>query len=188
MLLYVQWTKAAPEGWVSIDLTDPRAWRNLAKKAEPSGGEAVDNSPGWPFALCLQGIDFSGFDHYSAGALNDAILGKGVRVIVWNDDPEQFTPLERYAMVWDLYEPAPDPSVAGGVNTRQKLTVYTDDPRLVTAYAVVTTTLGPVVVRPWSEFVKPREQDTKHGIQVSDQLAAAHTALRVRHGWREWVG
>lgn len=187
MRVLVQWTKANPEDWVELDIRDTpqlrRAWERLSSKPEPQGGEAIDNNPGWIFDINVQGVLFAGHDHYSVGLITSPEFG--IRVTVWNDDPEDYPPGERYAQVFEFFEPAPDPRYGGQVNTRQRLTVY--DERIPSPWEGTKTSMGPVTVRPWSEFVPPSNALTRHGIWVDDSLLDQHKAVRSSRGWRDWV-
>lgn len=181
MKVLIQWTKANPEDWIEVDVRNSgpfrRAWENLPAKPLPVGGEAIDNAPGWLFTINVQGVDFSGFDHLT-GRPTDT----GVEVTAWNDDPDDYPPGERFAQVWDFRPLRADPRYGGALNTEQYLTVY--DERVPSPFTGQVTSGGPVVVRPWSEFVIPTTR-TIHGIWVSDELAASHRNVRSSRGWRE---
>ena len=183
MRVYVQWTKLNPEDWVELDVrnTGPfrKAWENLPAKPLPVGGESIDNAPGWITCLNVQGIEFTGADHYAVEPLVD-----GLRVTMWDDDPVDFPPGTRSARAWELRAPAADARFGGQLNTRQSLTVY--DEATPSRWEGVTTTDGPVVVRPWSEFVPPAT--ARHGIWIDEPLLDAHRAIRTSHDWREWIG
>jgi len=129
-------------------------------------------------ALNVQGIEFIGADHYAVEPLAD-----GLRVTMWDDDPVDFPPGTRSARVWTLRDPAPDARVGGQANTRQSLTVY--DEASPSRWTGVSASDGPVIVRPWSEFVPPAA--ARHGIWVDESLLAAHRASRTSHDWREWI-
>lgn len=186
MIVYVQWTLATPTDWVGIDLRTggaaARRWLNLAKKPEPQGGETIDSSPGWIFDVCIQGVHLYGFDHVAGEPMAD-----GLRFYGWNTDitdPESDP--YRWGEVWEFYQPAPDPAFGGQVNTRQRKTVYTEaEPEL---FAGQVTTLGPVDVKPWSQFPTPAESLTRHGIWVRDEaLWQRHFDARSQRDWREWA-
>lgn len=181
MKLLLQWTLADPTDWIEFDFTQLQQLRQLPKKALPDGTDLIDNNPGWVYAFNLQGIVFSGFDHYSARPLPP----QGVEVICWNDDPEDY-PDGPWAQVWQLRPLRSDPRYGGQTNTDQSLTVYTDDPAIVAFWTGQTTSGGPVTVLPWSEFVQPANNLTLHGVWVTDELAETHRARRSAHGWREW--
>ena len=188
MKVLLQWTKANPDEWLELDIRDTpqtrRTWERLAKKPEPVGGEVIDNNPGWVFDLNIQGVEFFGNDHYAAELVTSPEFG--IRVTVWNDDPDDFPPGERFAMVWTFFEPAPDPRYGGLVNTRQTMVAY--DERNPSPFEGQSTTLGPVEVRPWSEFTPPATAITRHGVWVSDTLKSQHFAARSKRVWREWIG
>lgn len=179
MKVLLQWTKLNPEGWVEFDLRDTpqlrRLWERLAKKAEPTGGEVLDNTEGWVFDVNIQGIHFGGADHYAVDYGTDPTLGFFLKVTTWNDDPEDHPVGTRTATEWTLYEPAFDPAV-GQVNTRQVRRFWADDlVRWPTAL-------------PYLEFVPPPDTIARHGIWVPDEKVAEHIAVRgPSRGWREWI-
>jgi len=179
MRVLIQWTKANPTDWEQLAMTSNTQWRQLPSKPEPVGGETIDDSPGWIYALNVQGIEFVGYDHYSV-----AMNGAGLDVTVWNDDPVDHLG-EFRAQAWTLLLPTLDGRY-GQINTRQSLTVY--DEVSPSPWEGQTTTMGPVTVLPWASFSPPQANMTRHGIWVSDTLADAHVAARSAHGWREWIG
>lgn len=189
MKVLIQWTLADPTDWIEVDLRDTpqlrRAWERLAKKAEPVGGEIIDDTPGWVFGLNIQGVEFGGDDHYAAELLTSDPRGFGLRITCWNDDPTDWPVGTRHAKVWEFFDPAPDSNLGGAANTRQYLTVY--DERDPSPYSGRSTTGGPVVILPWAQFVTPSATLTRHGIWVSDALFDQHVAIRRRHSWREWI-
>jgi len=178
MKVLLQWTKANPEGWVEFDLRDTpqlrRAWERLAKKAEPTGNETLDNVEGWVFDINVQGIHFGGSDHYAVELVGSG-ADFGLRITTWNDDPEDHPVGTRVATRWTLLEPAFDPAV-GQINTRQTREFWADD---LVRYPDAL---------PYSQFVPPADAITRHGIWVSEQKLQEHLAVRgpVR-GWREWI-
>ena len=134
-----------------------------------------DNQPGWVFDLNIQGVCFTG-DHYAVENLDDG--SAGVRVTVWNDDPDDWPPGTRHAHVWEFFKLQPDPENGGAYNTVQKRTTYAE------AQARFANWAG---VRPWSEFVPPPEAVTRHGVWVEDEKATELQAAAEHHGWREWT-
>lgn len=179
MLVLVQWTLANPSDWEQLQVTRDADWRRQPSKPEPSGGEVIDDAPGWVYALNVQGIEFHGYDHYSVSA-----NGAGLDVTVWNDDPVDYPVGSRWASRWTLLVPTLDGRY-GQINTRQTLTVY--DERSPSPWLGQTTSGGPVTVLPWSDFAAPAANMSRHGIWVDETLRAAHEAVRTRHGWREWI-
>ena len=179
MRVLIQWTRANPTDWEVLEMTSNTQWRGLPKKAEPVGGEVIDDTPGWVYALNVQGVEFSGYDHYSV-----AMNGAGLDVTIWNDDPADH-PGEFRAMRWTMLLPTLDGRY-GQINTRQTLTVY--DERTPSPWVGVETSGGPVTVLPWTDFGPPQANLTRHGIWVDEALRVAHEAVRTKRGWREWVG
>ena len=183
MRVYVQWTHATPRDWVVLDVAsgpNRRAWERLPSKPQPSGTELIDDAPGWVHSLNVQGVTFSGDDHYAV----EPISG-GLRVTTWNDDPVDYPVGTRSAKVYEFLSPAPDARFGGQLNTRQTLTVF--DERSPSPWEGVEASGGPVVVRPWSEFVPPAASVTRHGIWLPDVLNEQHRAVQSPHGWPEWL-
>ena len=175
MIIYLQWAMAVPQDWTAVDVTRDQQIRNASKKAEPTGNEVLDNTPGWLFSANCQGIDFGGFDHTAIQTLP----GNGLRITIWNDDPVDFPPGTRYAIRWDLMPPAPDPSIGNRINTVQTRTVWAEP----------NSDFGnkPYPVLPWTDFVLPPANMTFHGIWTTDQQMIDHVNVRSPHGWREWI-
>lgn len=188
MIVAVQWASTNPSNWTDIDVTTEgaglRRWSNLPKKPIPTDNDRVDNAPGWVFDVCIQGVHLYGFDHVAIEPLpNNALKAFG-----WNTDvadSEASAPY-KWGEAWEFYPPAPDPLIGNQMNTRQRKTVYTEtfDPVFFGQH----TSLGPVDVRPWSEWVDPPAAVTRHGIWVKDPaLFNRHFEVRKQRNWREWL-
>lgn len=173
MRIYLQWAKATPEDWVSVDVTRVAQVRNLPKKPVPTTGAVVDDAAGWLCGVNCQGIDFSGYDHTAI-----EVVGDGLRITGWQDDTADFGDT-RWATEWTLMPPAPDPALGGRVNTVQS--------RRVWATPDSAAWFPGVPVLPWAQFAPPATNLTIHGVWLTDELFAAHLARRTPHGWREWV-
>lgn len=172
MIIYLQWAMAVPQDWTAVDVTRNQQIRNAAKKALPTGGEVLDNNPGWLNSANCQGISFSGWDHTAI-----EVIGDGLRITGWCDDPEDFPPGTKYAIRWDLMPPAPDPAIGGRMNTVQTRTVWAES----NAGMDHTNPL------PWSQFVLPPANQTFHGIWLTEEQFNEHMSIRSLHGWKEWV-
>lgn len=172
MIIYLQWAMAVPQDWAAVDVTRDQQIRNAAKKAEPVGGEVLDNTPGWLIGANCQGITFNGYDHVAVQTL----AGNGLKFTCWQDDPVDFPPGTRYAVRWDLMPPTFDVSI-NGINTVQQRTLWAE------------ANAGPGLegALPWSQFVLPPANMTFHGIWVTDQQFQDHLNIRSFHGWREWI-
>lgn len=191
---FLQWTRRNPQDWVLV--ASAAAWADLPVKADPvadvsvisdplgvaDGDALVNNVNGWPFAVNVQGVSFSDYDHYAVEDLSD----NGMRLTAWWDDPIWWPLGVREVHAWTFLPLAPDPSVGGQLNTRISWIVYADPARLAVLQA------GEVPppegqYRPFSEWPGVPPLSVKHGIHVSDAMAAAHRAARTEHGWREWT-
>src|SRR5262245_24481811 len=176
MNVLLQWALAVPADWESIDVvvSGNTAWRRLAKLALPDAGSVITQTKGWINAVNCQGILMSGYDHYAVEPVNDPQWGVGLRFSLWQDDPDDFPVGERWATVWELFDPAPDPAYGGSVNTRQRRLMYSEFD-------------NPGKTHEWQNFTKPADAVTRHGIWMTDQLFTAHRNAESPHGWREWV-
>lgn len=176
MRVGVQWSLDVPTDWQWVEVTKRRPrWASLPKKPLPRGA-AVDDQPGWVCALLCQGIVMRGFDHYAVEPVADPEWGEGLRFTLWQDGPD-FTDGERSAVVWELFDPAPDAAIGGRVNTRQQVCVYAEPD-------------SDVLIpdrRPWSDFTPPPEAVTRHGAWMSADLFLAHHNAAPWRGWREWI-
>jgi hypothetical protein len=152
VLVLVQWTSDAPEDWQELE---HKQWTVLPD--EPV------------HALNVQGVIFEGWDHYAVGSVTG-----GCTVTVWNDDPDGDPPQR-----WTFYDPAPDPSFDGRMNTRQQLDVFRDDDPL----RETSTSMGKARKR--RTFTPPA--GARHGRWVSNLLHEQHQRVRSVRGWHEWV-
>jgi hypothetical protein len=175
MKLLVQWATEHPRGWVELDSSE---WAALAKKPVPVGGEEIDDAPGWLSNVCVQGMCSGSVDHVAVEHLDN-----GVRVTLWKDDPEDYEPSEFFARVLTFHPLKPDSRLGGAINTDIESVMYAGADRLKELEAV---DFADTEVKPWSEFVPPPEAITRHGIWLTDELAAAHRPLAVPPSWREW--
>lgn len=89
-------------------------------QGNPTGWKQVDSS-GWAglssficHALCVQGVVIDGFDHYSVEPVEAGI----VKVIVWNDDEDDWPVGQRWAreICFRHLAPDPDPRFGGAFN------------------------------------------------------------------------
>lgn len=175
MKIFVQWTRDMPQ---DLEEMDSSTWGQHPYSPLPEGDETINNTEGWVYSLNVQGVVFEGFDHYAV----ENIPGDGVRVTVWNDDPEDFTSEEMYAQVWEFLPPAPDERIGGAMNTRQSLTVYAGDPSRFPQSDIMAEPC-----KPWSEFTPPPASATRYGITVPNEKALAHRQMRSPRSWREWI-
>jgi len=175
MKVLVQWSAEGPRDWIEVDSSD---WQRIPARPIPQGDEVIGNQPGWVHALNVQGLVFTGADHYAVEDLPD-----GCRVYAWQDDPEDAGLQDRVSCVATILHCAPDPLLGGAVNTRQQFDVY----------------LGSNVRAQWpterqhttyhriEDFPVPPPQLHRHGVWTSDELHDDHAAKRAIRGWREWT-
>lgn len=174
MRVLVQWTRRRPRDWEEIDSAD---WGSLPRRPVPAPGQlgAADDAAGWVMALNVQGVEFTGYDHY---AVSD--IPGGCQVTAWNDDPDDDPSTPYAGMRWTFLDPAPDPRFDWKVNTRQLVEFWTDEPITGAASG------GAHINRPRAEFVPPTDR-ARHGVWVEDADLERHRGRRVTRSWREWV-
>jgi len=158
-------------------------------QANPTGWKQVDSS-GWaglgPFtchALCVQGVVLDGADHYAVEPVEPGV----VRVVLWNDDLEDWPVGQRWAReVYFRYLASdPDPRLGGALNTNQSHVLYVEDGIKATLQAAYAGN-SKVVLKDWVDF-DPNRANPMDGRWVSDGHHAAHCAKQTIHGWRTWT-
>jgi hypothetical protein len=190
MKLLVQWATSEAADWHELDSAD---WPATPAKPLPIGDDPIDAGPGWVTALNVQGVIFTSFDHYAVEEIADG----GIRVTVWNDDPDDQV-LERvrrvqpdqgpfpagyYGHVWTFLPLAPDPAYGGALNTRQTFTYYAESDQPVWEHA---RSVG-LIPRPWPELRRPPAHIVRHGVWLTSALMARHVERQTLHGWQEWA-
>ncbi|MCK5613886.1 hypothetical protein KAR91_69125 [Candidatus Pacearchaeota archaeon] len=179
MKVLIQWSTKNPKDWEEIDSED---WPNLPSKPEPKGGEVIDDDKGWINHINVQGITFSG-DHYAVEDLNDG--SDGILVYCWNDDDEDYSDENKYAMVWKILPLAPREDLGGAIDTHQSKIIYAQ-----TKMYKHFKSLMPVkntVLKKWSEFESPKKSLIRHGIWLSDLLYKGHKSAKKLRTWMEWT-
>lgn len=173
MKVLVQWTRQDPTDWEEMDSSQ---WDDLPSRPIPMSGElgGQDDTPGWVYALNVQGVIFTGHDHYHV----EDISG-GCRVTVWDDDPDEDRPVPWVGQRWTFLDPAPDPRYGGAINTRQSIEYWHDVPVEGAGSGGSHQTHAPI------DFVPP--VTGRHGIWVPDSKKIEHNARRSSRGWREWT-
>lgn len=212
MKVLLQWAQHSPRDWIEVDAA---AWAGLAKRPVPLLGElgGQDADPGWLACVNVQGVMFNGADHVAVEPLpgdgvrvtswwddpEDYPIGER-RARVWTFLPLAPDPTfgsgdrerllagvrnepgisegKRSEVLAHLNDPANYP-----INTRQSQVVYAEAARFDTLLASPPQNTA---VRPWSEFVAPAEEITRHGVWQADEKYAAHVAARSEWGWRHW--
>ena len=183
MKILVQDTVKTPRDWITIDSGE---WAGLPKLPDPSvdrlqGDDGVTEQRGHIFDVIIQGVHFRSADHYHFKPLANG----GVQAITWKDDPKSVSGGEKWAEIRTFLPLAPDMSLGGAINTVQSRIIYAKPVsfnRLRKRGPIQNTEL-----RPWSEFIPPPENETRHGLWVSDNLADLHTTTQTNYGWRDWA-
>jgi len=158
-------------------------------QGNPTGWKQVDSS-GWAglssficHALCVQGVVIDGFDHYSVEPVEAGI----VKVIVWNDDEDDWPVGQRWAreICFRHLAPDPDPRFGGAFNTCQTHVIYAEAgirPTLESAYGGN----SKIEFKDWSEF-DPNRSNPMEGQWVTDAQHAAFQRQQTVEGWRTWT-
>lgn len=175
MKLLIQWSLSHPQSWTEIDSSE---WTALPKKPVPSGGEVIDDEPGWIRDVCIQGITFSPSDHVAIETIGD-----NVKVTSWCDDPNDYEPAKFYARVTVIHPVRPDPKLGGALNTHIETVLYAGKDELE---RLKNLNISDAELKSWDKFVKPPENITRHGIWLDDKLFEKHAALAQPVSWREW--
>ncbi len=182
MKVMVQWAIKHANDYLEVDSRD---WADLPKKPEPTGNEVIDDKRGWLARINVQGMGFMG-DHIAV------IHNKSfVKVVQWDDDPEDWKPDEFVAVEWTFYEVKNRGSGKPGV--LQYATHYYSPARIEAM-----TKLGHlpiynissqenIKIKEYSEFVKPDEKYIKHGIWLENNLWEKIHAFP-RPKWMDWIG
>lgn len=166
MRVLIQWTRDRAADWSTVDSAD---WGRSAVKAEPVGGETLDDIEGWIFGLCIQGVVFTGFDHYHV----EDVDAETARVSAWNDDPDDWAD-QKHARVWTFRNLAADAAMGGAINTRQTQVRYAESGANMPG------------ALPWADFTAPT-RDVRHGIWTTDTTADEHDDARSQANWRSWI-
>jgi len=183
MKVLYQWAQKNPTSWQQIDAQD---WATLPKHPIPKPGQlgGQNNQPGWIRNVSVQGITAEGFDHVAIERITIG-LDEGVNYTTWNDDPDDYPIGERNAIVWTILPLAPDPKLGMAINTRQSCIRYCEGERYdrLLAHSPQNTT-----IRPWTEFVPPSNEITRHGVWLADAKLAEHIskAPQSEYGWMHW--
>jgi hypothetical protein len=178
MRVCYQPTLATPGDWLKVDSRD---WHKTAARPAPVGGETIDDGLGWVHRGCVQGVEFVA-DHHAV----EHVSANELRYYIWNDDPADYPPGERFAEVWTFKTLAPDPRLNGAINTRQSRVVYADVGGRLWRAMIADGAVENTTFEDWSLFRVPDPALIRHGIWAPDALNAAHEAGYTPQGWRTW--
>ena len=156
---------------------DSIKWAALPKAPVPSDQSLLSNSINsnnffYINAINIQGIIFSCYDHYAIIHFDNFI-----KLICWDDDPEDH-PGDFKAIEWTFHEVVE--------NTKQSWIGYYESEKRRESIKKLNIDILQYTGH-WSEFVKPADSVTMHGIWMSDELYEVHKDVRSQVGWREWL-
>lgn len=188
---YVQWALADPEDWEPFTISD---WARLPRRAAPTTIGGQDNIKGWALAVDICGMVYEMFDKMTIVRGTGPQVGS-IFVHRIGDDPDDWPPGQRWAMVDEIRMPRPDPRFGGAVNTWIRQTIYAEAAHpyggIVEDWVVEDGENGIVARRPFSEYSYPNDSGpTRHifGVWLTDEKYAQHQQVRTLHNWRDWIG
>lgn len=128
--------------------------------------------------------------------------GPFTRLVAWFDDPEDYPPDQHYAHVLDFYAPGPNSRTEHAMNTRIYRAIYCA-PKAFEMWTQhpIQTTGGEVPILRLSDWNKPSEDLTRHGVWVTNEENDQHESLigvkrellssdeldRRRVPWMNWI-
>ncbi len=202
MKVYVQWATDPPLGYQEIDSSQ---WSSLPKKDEPpadrkpirdinenvigfTGTDVIINfSKGWIYDVYVQGMGFNA-DHIAV------IDGDGfTKIITWNDDLNDIPAKDVMANEWKFYPPRRKPN--GRLESMLYRTWYMKPEKRIEleSNGVLPNYTGefigdkPTKVKNYSQFQKPSNSITRHGIWLLSRLSDRLTGLETRVSWETWA-
>lgn len=175
--------KSEPQQFDSSD------WKNLPKKADPTGHDAVINSAkGWIQSISCMGKTFKA-DHYAIAENPPGYPVGTIKITFWNDsDPDED---ERHAGIWYMQKMKLEK-----INGRQKWCPNLWEERFYSEGMIQKLTddgtlpiycgTRLVKIHKFSDFVKPPEDVTRHGVLIDEALYEEYEKEK-DHSYREWI-
>ncbi len=179
MKVLIQWSRSSPLGW---EEHDSGSMPLHLKRDDPTGlDREPDGDPGWVHHLMVQGGIFTA-DHYCVLDREDG----GIDVIYWNDSP---APGERFGAIRTFYPLSPDDDYGGAYRTKQTIDTVRHWAENDIRDHLLSMGYRDSRIGLWSDFPKPDEADTFHGLLVSDSLQREHVSKvqAENRSWREWT-
>lgn len=181
--MYVQWATNPAQDWVELDTKD---WLLTPKLPIPDGSETLDSTLGWIFRINIQGVVFSGYDHY---AVEDR--GNHVLVHAWNSDLEDYDHEDLYASSWEFYEIRDEiyadnrGFIKNRWNTNQNREIFGNSGFI----QKMPKEIRSLVQRSHDDFAQIRLPDvrTRHGVWVHEQSVFNTLGSFKPNGWRDWI-
>jgi len=166
---------------------DSSEWKNLPKKAEPIGPQVIDSIKGWIQSISILGITFKA-DHYAIAENPKGYPIGSCTVTFWNDsEPED----KNHAAIWYM-QPLKLRKLEGipkYIPRPYEERYYSDEmiERQTKDGTLPIFCAGrEVKIHKFSDFVKPDESITRHGVLISKELLAQYEKEK-DHDYREWA-
>ncbi len=165
---------------------DSSDWARLLKKDVPDGTEVIDTTKGWIQSLSVNGITFKG-DHYAIVENPSGFPIGTIKVVFWNDDPQERTPDEVYAREWTFQ---PFVLRRGKWIPPQTQVIYISD---IMKQSWEGSKILPIInngvrvpIKNYSEFVEPAAALVRHGVWLGTTLNADYEKEET-HSYRESI-
>lgn len=184
MKIWIQWAMANPQDYVMYDLgsNNPNVIRDIPSKPEPPGGQGtvtLDNTPGWVASINVQGVIFSGYEHYGMAYNRQS---RTCTIGAWNDEVAD-NPDGPYMTAWSFEFPRNDPKL-NSINTVQSSALYVETG---SGYAIWLDSHN-IPWLPWEQRPTFNSLAVRHCPWLSDAQYQAHAENRNEHVWDEWIG
>lgn len=183
MKVCIQW---ATNPHSKFEIIDSKEWTNIPKKNEPHGTEVVNDIKGWIQSVCVYGVTFKA-DHYAIIENPRGYPIGSVKVVMWNDDPQERTPNETYAREW-FFQPMKLKNRKWIPPQNQIVYISEIMKQQWEGQGILPLFTGgtKVLVKPFSDFISPEESLIRHGVWLSNELNEVYERSE-SHSWREWL-
>jgi len=165
---------------------DSSDWKNLKKKPEPDGTETIDSTKGWIQSLSVHGVTFKA-DHYTIVENPLGFPRGSIKVVMWNNDPQERTPEETYAREW-IFQPMKLKNNKWYPPQNQIVYISEIMKQDWEGRGILPLFTGrkQVTVKPYEDFITPEDSLIRHGVWVSEKLNLEYEKEEL-HNYRESV-
>lgn len=207
MRLLVQWARAAPQDWETID---SKSFRGLPKRDRPGKKRAALGDAAGYLYQCQarediwQGYDSLSVEHLAYVAGSDPLYdAMGVtdgqeltRLRGRNDDVRDWPVGSRWERVADYFPMCPQPHLGGAISPCTRHTIYAEPDTYAILAPIYARDRRTVVVEVQdldTDWPAAAESDTRYGTwvgtpgQVDNSVAGAHSQALSTRSWREWA-